>query len=286
MLLLGQRFLTTDDPWVQAMQQLHLGTVEPEQFLGALDIAAQAADAPALLMIDAINEGQGPALWPNHLGSFLGTVKRFPRISCIISVRSTYDDAVMPEHVRADAIEVTHAGFADRSYDAARAYFTHFGIDLPATPLLQPEFDNPLFLKLFCQSLQARGVNQISRRHFSIGDLFEGLLEDVNRRLSRVDRLDFNPMDRLVQRALADLVAHFVLRDSRWIPQPDAAELIDSHLPRQGFSRSLYRALVSEGLLLEAPAAAADGAADRVVSLTFDRFADHLIAATSDRISH
>jgi len=277
-LLMGQRFLTKDDPWVQALQHLHLGALEPEQFLGALEAAAQVANAPALLIVDAINDGEGPAIWPGHLGPFLETIKRFPWISCIISVRSTFDDAVVPDHVRTEAVTVTHNGFVDRAYDAARAYFAHYGIDLPSTPLLQPEFDNPLFLKLYCQSLQARGVREISRRHFSLSDLFEGLLEDVNQRLSHGSRLDFNPRDRLVQSALAGLAAHFVRRGSRWVPQSEAAELIDACLPRVGFSRSLYRALVSEGLLLEGLDIDDGSEGERVISLTYERFADHLIA--------
>ena len=275
-LLTGQRFLTKEGPWVQALQHLDLSGLEAEVFLGALQAAAQSSDARALLVIDAINEGEGPAIWPSNLGPFLQHVKRFPEIACIISVRSTYDDATIPEHVRANAITVHHTGFADRSYHAARAYFEHYSVPLPSTPLLQPEFDNPLFLKLFCQSLSGKAPREIPSGFYGISEVFSGLLDDVNTRLST--RLDYNPNDKHVHAALSALAANLAQQHNRWIPQSEAAAIADPFVPSTGFSRSLYRALVSEGLLLENPDFRDQRPGQKIVSIAFERLADHLIA--------
>ena len=275
-LLTGQQFLTKDAPWAQALQHLDLSGLEAEVFLGALEATAQSADARALLMIDAINEGEGPAIWPSNLGPFLQRVKRYPSIACIISVRSTYDDAMIPEQVRAYAVTVRHTGFADRSYHAARAYFEHYRVTLPSTPLLQPEFNNPLFLKLFCQSLSGKVRREMPRGFYGISEVFNGLLEDVNTRLSNI--LDYNPDDRPVHAALTALAGVLAEQHNRWIPQPEAATITNALVPHAGFSRSLYRALVSEGLLIEHPDFRDPQRGQKIVSIAFDRFADHLIA--------
>jgi hypothetical protein len=54
---MGQRFVSNDPPWTQALQHLDLPHLSGEEFVGALEAAAQATGQRALLMIDAINEG-------------------------------------------------------------------------------------------------------------------------------------------------------------------------------------------------------------------------------------
>ena len=61
--LMGQQFTTTESPWIQARAQLDLLDLSAEQFVGALEAAAQAAGCRALFMIDAINEGEGHRIW-------------------------------------------------------------------------------------------------------------------------------------------------------------------------------------------------------------------------------
>ena len=79
-LLMGQRFLTSDPPWKQAREQLDLSGVGLKEFVGALEAAAQAADCRALLIIDALNEGQGRLVWANHLAPFLEALSKSPWI--------------------------------------------------------------------------------------------------------------------------------------------------------------------------------------------------------------
>ena len=275
-LLTGQRFLTKEAPWIQALQQLDLTNLRGEDFLGALEAAAQMANSRALLMIDAINEGEGPDIWPAHLGSFVQQVNRSPWIACVISVRSPYRDIVIPEQVRAKAVTITHAGFADRPYEAAKAYFEHYGLNLPSTPLLQPEFENPLFLKLLCQGLRGRGFRALPRDQYGVSEVFDGLLEDVNARLAK--RLDYNPDDRAVHSALSALAAIFAEQKVRWMPQREAVKVANVLDSSGGFSTSLYRALVSEGLLLENPDFSDPKRKGKIVSIAYERFADHLIA--------
>ena len=61
-LLMGQRFVSTDEPWSQVLNQLDLRSATVEQFAGALEAAAQATNCRVLLIIDALNGQDTPAL--------------------------------------------------------------------------------------------------------------------------------------------------------------------------------------------------------------------------------
>ena len=136
------------------MQQLDLSQSSAEEFAGGLESAAQASDCRALVMIDALNEGNGRKIWLAHLSSFLARLEKSPWIGVVLSVRSSYEEAVIPENVRDKAAIVTHHGFTGHEFDATRTFFAHYGLESPSTPILQPEFSNPLFLKAICEGLQ------------------------------------------------------------------------------------------------------------------------------------
>ena len=130
-LLMGQRFVTDDAPWAQALQHLDLARLSAEEFVGALEAAAQAADCRALLIVDALNEGQGRVIWPAHLAAFLSTLCRSPWIGVLLAVRSQYENVILPEHVREQAADVTHEGFDEHQYDATHVFFEHYGLEFP-----------------------------------------------------------------------------------------------------------------------------------------------------------
>ena len=87
-ILMGQRFLTTEDPWKQVLDQLDLSSSSADVFVGALEAAAQTANSRALLIIDAINEGEGESIWKVHLAAFLARLRRSPWIGVVLSVRT------------------------------------------------------------------------------------------------------------------------------------------------------------------------------------------------------
>lgn len=58
-LLMGQRFLSTADPWTQALQQLDVSNWSADEFVGALEVAGEIAGCRVLVIVDAVNEGAG-----------------------------------------------------------------------------------------------------------------------------------------------------------------------------------------------------------------------------------
>ena len=278
-LLMGQRFLAADPPWTQALQHLDLPGVSANEFVGALEAAAQAADCRALFIIDALNEGQGRTIWANHLAAFLQVLTKSPWIGVVLSARSEYEKILLPEQVREQAVVVTHRGFDGREYDATKAFFEYYELEFPATPVLQPEFSNPLFLKVLCSGLRSIGKRRIPPGFHGISTAFDLYFQAVNARLA--ESLDFNPNDQLVRKALnalADKLAQQIDTDTRSLARVEAEALVNRFLRGRAFESSLYRGLVVEGVLIEGISWRDDNEHSDVVYISYDRFADHIIA--------
>lgn len=277
-LLMGQRFTSDQPPWIQALQQLDLVSLSAEEFVGALEAAAQAADSRALLIVDAINEGKRRHIWPSHLAAFLTSIARSPWIGLVLSVRSSYEKLVVPSEVRERVLAVTHEGFTDHEYDATKAFFVHHKLELPSTPLLSPEFRNPLFLKTLCRGLQARKERRLPRGFQGITAIFDLYLSAVNGELA--PRLSFHAGLGLVRRAVEDFADASLESGQPWLTLTKAMEIVDACLPGREYERSLYRGLVEEGILVEDIAESAHAEAQEIVYLAYERFTDHLWAKT------
>ena len=277
-LLLGQWFSESGEPWTQLLQQLGLQGKSPEQFIGALEAAAQTSNSRALVIIDALNEGRGREIWPSHLDSFLARLERSPWVGVVLSIRSSYEEEVLQTGVRERSVVVTHEGFAGREYDAVQTYFSFYDLEFPSTPILQPDFRNPLFLKTLCQGLHLKGQRRIPRGLHGITAAFHLYLEAINDRLSAPTQLDYNPKDSLVRRGLERVAKELIEAGNRAVPRTRAQRIVDELLPNRTFSHSLYRGLVTEGVLIEDKAWWTDNPLEDVVLIAYDRFADHMIA--------
>ncbi|MBD2616323.1 hypothetical protein H6G94_34685 [Nostoc punctiforme FACHB-252] len=134
-ILLGQHF-NSGEPWTQIMQRLHLPFRERNEFIGALDTAAQARGRRALILIDALNEGDGKRLWRDELAGILSVLNSYPRIGLAVSCRTSYERIVIPDRlVPEKLISVYHRGFDNHEYIATRTFFDHYGIERPNIPL-------------------------------------------------------------------------------------------------------------------------------------------------------
>ena len=201
-LLMGQRLLSDDEPWTQVLNSLDLAGTSAEEVVGALEAAAQASGSRALVIVDALNEGNGRKIWPAHLSAFLERVEKSPWIGVIISVRTSYEEVVIPEDVRTRAKHVVHSGFAGHEYDAVKSFFAHYDLEFPSAPILQPEFSNPLFLKTICKGLHDSGQRRIPKGFNGITTTFDLYLKGINDRLASQEFLDFDAKDDLVRKAL------------------------------------------------------------------------------------
>lgn len=276
-LLLGKHF-TQQEPWTQIVSQLGLSCTRDE-FLGALEAAAQARDVRALICIDALNEGEGNRLWHNYLAGMLTTLSRFPWIGIALTVRTSYEDIVIPKDViQKRLVREIHPGFAEHEYQATQTFFDHYGIERPAVPLLIPEFQNPLFLKLFCEGLRNRGLTKIPPGLQGITAIFDSFVASINEKLSRPDQLDFDHKLQIAQQAISKLAEAMAQKGHTRLPRDEAQSIVNSILSPSGHEKSLFRQMISEGLLSEDRFWVADNERCEGVSFSYERFTDHLIA--------
>lgn len=275
-LVMGQQLMSSEDPWVQVMNQIGLTTRTPDEFLGALEAAAQASNHRALILIDALNEGAGRNIWPQHLAAFLARIHQSPWIGVALSIRTGYQRSTIPEDVCEAATALHHHGFNGQEYDAARSFFLHYELEFPSTPLLTPEFSNPLFLKTICRGLHEMGHTRLPRGHHGISTIFGWYLDGINQRLAR--QLDFDVKLNLVSRALESLARIHAADGKRWTSIEKARDVIEALLPGRTFSQSLFPALVNEGLLIEMmnPGKSAT-APTEIVLIAYERLGDHMV---------
>ncbi len=277
-MLLGEQF-GIGEPWQQILSLLGLDCARDE-FLGALEAAAQAAGTNALILIDALNEGDGQKMWGKHLAGMLAHIDRFPRVRLALSVRSSYESLVIPPQLFSAnrLLRIEHRGFEEREFEATNRFFKYFGIE-PTLPHLYPEFSNPQFLMLFCRSLHNKGLTRVPTGLQGITSIFELYLDALNKKLSDPSRLNFDVADEIVPHAIVQVAKQVAKSGRRRLPVAKAKKVIDSLLPGRQFDTSLYRHLVVEGVFAEDLFSSRGKTnTDRGIRFSYERFADHIIA--------
>lgn len=277
-LLLGEHF-SNSEPWSQIIGLLGLSCTR-EDLLGALEAAAQARQTRALILIDALNEGDGKRLWKKYFAGLLTTLQNFPHIGIAVSVRTPYEDVIIPQHLRENClVRETHYGFSQHEYEATRKFFDYFKLNRPNVPLLNPEFQNPLFLKLFCQGLNNLRLTEVPSGFHGMSAVFERFIESVNTKLADEAHLNFDKTLKVVQRAVKNLVEAIAENNSQWLPREKAQQIVDSILPREGYQNSLFLHLLIEGVIAEDRFWRGHGESVDGIRFAYERFSDHFIAS-------
>ena len=279
LLLLGGDFID-NEPWPQIRDQLDLLPTEQfKHFLGSLDAAAQAVDMRAIVCIDALNERNGVNVWPQRLGAFLKTFEALPRVGVILSCRSTYVPYVIPDDLDEDRLfRVNHKGFAANGGEAAKVYLDKRGMVRPGAPNLVPEFENPLFLKTCCDSMEKEGKTEFPKGLRGATLIFKFYYKAVTRSLNK--RMKLDPNLEIVPKAITGFAQLLADAGKGYAPKREAVTLFESVLTSGGsLEKSLLAQLESEGLLTVEPLRQDDGSLAEMVRFTFERFSDHAIAS-------
>lgn len=184
--LLGQQFREDKNPWNQIFDLLQL-KCKKEEFLGALNAKAESQNKRLIIFIDAINEGKGRDFWNEFLISFIKSIKQYEWLGLVLSIRSSYFDLIVPRKIfeKGLAIPITHFGFEGVEYNASKIFFENYNILQPSIPLLHPEFSNPLFLKLFCEGLNKKGLTRIPDGYEGITNIIKFFIEGIEEKLSK-----------------------------------------------------------------------------------------------------
>ncbi len=135
---LGQQ-LVSGDVSEQLRQILGLpGDLGREEMLAALDCAGESSHEPLVVFIDALNEREPRSAWKSDLAAFVQQVRRYPWLRLCLTCRTTYLNAVFPTGFQAPTVE--HKGFLGVEFEACFSFFSHWKLEPPSVPLLQPQY--------------------------------------------------------------------------------------------------------------------------------------------------
>lgn len=272
----GEQFGGQDEPWDKLGRLLGFGTVTREELLAAFDAAGKLSGGPLLLCVDGLNESRPRGYWRSWLASFAAQAGRFPHIRLCVSCRSTYESLVVPEGHGLERVE--HIGFEGIENTACREFFAHYGLEPPVAPSFHPEFSNPLFLRLACETLKAAGLRRMPTGWHGISTALKALLAEKNKAFAR--EFERDDRERVPQRALNEFMAEVERSRRVYLPWGDASAAVGRAQPTGMAGPSVLEWLLREGLLIADGNPEGGGAdAEDVVRVAFERLGEHLFAA-------
>jgi hypothetical protein len=275
--LLGQHFVTDEDPWTQIFRKLHI-RCSIDEFLGALSAKAMITRSRFIIFIDAINEGRGKYFWDKNVKSFIQKILKYEWLGLVFTVRSSYKDLIFPKDEMCESfiIQYGHDGFMNVEYEASKIFFNNYNIELPSVPLLHPEFQNPLFLKLFCEGLNKSGCTKIPDGLQGITSIIEFFVSSINIQLSKPDCFSYPANINVVKKAIEALISEKIAKNLHFVPYEDAFILVDRVSSVFLSERGFLERLISEGILSKNLFWKAENTYEEGVYLAYERFEDHL----------
>ena len=276
--ILGGR-LSGHHIWSEVAEQLGLGEIGSERLIGAMQAAAEASNAPFLLLLDALNDAAEPTAWQAELPSLLAEIAQNPWISLAVSVRSTFLPVVLPADGLSRIAKVEHPGFEGRELESTERFFDAFGLEQPRIPLLTPEFTNPLFLKLYCEGLKGLGLSAPPVGEDHISDVFERYLAWKETRI--VSRLRLDPVTRPFEDAIDAFSEALAHENCDSLAHDRSAQIINNFAPKlHQWPDTLFGQLLNEGVLTTDVAWHADTTEPvNVIRFTYQRFADYRVGS-------
>ncbi|HWZ23395.1 MAG TPA: ATP-binding protein [Cytophagaceae bacterium] len=278
-IVLGQQLQTIDDPLQSIVTELRL-TLSSKAFLRRLNAIAKVRNQRILIVVDAINEGDRKG-WRQGFQKFLSTLKKYPGIAIALSCRTPFDKVTVP--VRSKIVKTYHRGFASHELDALKIYTAIYKLPLPEIPILSPEFSNPLFLKLFCESLEGA---TIKKKHAQIHAISSGqkgmtnILEDIVIKKGEKIAKSFGFVPKFVWQLIKDDFASSIAdKGNGWILLSEAQQILNKHIKNSVKANKFLKALISESLLAEDIVYEHSSKTPKeVVRFTYQKFSDHIIA--------
>ncbi|QSR86961.1 ATP-binding protein [Candidatus Methylacidiphilum infernorum] len=204
-LVFGELFATSDEPFKQIICQLGLNInkdINKGQFLRLLNNAGRQSGCRAILIIDALNETRQQSFWKRNLSRVVDEIKKYPHIALVVSVRTGFEDEVITKKLKKAFILEVLRGFdsVEIEWKAVNKFFKEFQIPLPEIPLLMPEFQNPLFLHLFCKAIKERlgkskskEQKQVFRGHEGATYIFESFVDAVSKKIANKFKIPNSP---------------------------------------------------------------------------------------------
>jgi len=272
----GHQFGGEPDPWTRLAESLGLPvTLGKDGLLDALNAAAEASGRPLVLFIDAVNETRPLQYWHNRLAPLVEEVAGRPGLRICFTCRTPYIPYCLPD--AHDLPVVEHPGFKGMEQIAATAFFSHYGLKPPVAPILQPELANPLYLRLVCDTLNARGLDRLPMGWSSTAQVIAAFLEEREKEFSREQSV--NPGARIVTASLRGIARAIAESGQAGLSWSEATRVVWEAHPEAGTFRVVEWLIGANLLIEEASDASGRFPAESTVRPSFERFGDFLVAS-------
>lgn len=263
-LLFGHQFSIYQDPKTTLMDELGIRNFNFDNLLDALECKAKIQKSRVLILIDALNESKEIKLWNEYLSSFLNSIKKRKWIGCALSIRKEYsNDLEIHEDINEIISKVTLEGFKYNTQEAILQYFDYYHLPVNNIQLFHHEFYNPLFLKLYCETISNdRTINDLN----GLINLFDAYLKSINKKLSSIYKYskDIN----LVEDVLLKLIEKGIYHGLKF---EETYKLLLNFLKDYNLQANFLNSLIDEGLLIRFKWGDIDS-----VHITFQLLADYL----------
>jgi len=283
-LVFGELFVTSDDPLIQVIRQLGL-KIERNQFLHLLNSAGKKSGCRAILAIDALNETRQRNFWERNLGKVVDELKKYPNIALVVSVRTGFEEEVIAKKLKRIFVHEEHRGFEFREWEAVRKFFKEFHLPLPEIPLLMPEFQNPLFLLLFCKAFESRvkkdkgkSQKQVFRGHEGATYIFESFVDSVSKKIAKQFNIPNGAGKNIWDTIIEKIAAGMVDKNDDRISEDQVVALVKNAYPSVDHD-NLIKELERNLLIVKVPRYSKEknGYDGFNFRFPFQKFSDHLI---------
>jgi len=274
--ILGHKLISGSELWPEIFASIGLpATITPHEFLASIDRQARQQQTVALLAFDALNETCPRSRWQAQLLGVLEEIKRFPNIAVALAVRDDYFPYTipqLPDNAGTPWELVNHSGFAGVEAEAMAKYFAAYGLEAPVFPPIIPEFTNPLYLKILCQSLQQKQGHEVPSLLPSWLDVHTRWMDTLEIKAKATSELGLDPLKKRIVHKTIGKIADAMLAIGATRLLRDAAEQIAKEVA--GTTR-LVSFLLSEQVMFEAIGSNPD---EELVLFGYERFSDTFLA--------
>jgi hypothetical protein len=260
--------------------------VSGAELLTELNRLGEGTKTRALLMVDAINEGN-QEVWRDQLPRLAKSVAQLPHVGLVVSCRRPFDEAIVTDVAAGRLLSLEHYGFQDQEFDAQLEYFSFYNLPAPSVPLITPEFTRPLFLKILCEGLKDLGRRSQQRKLREVASGQKGMtyvLEYYTKKIGRGIERDLGLAPGGCWLALkgsqadAGLAGRMAAGGSDWLSTQAAIASLQASLSlTEQQAEEVLQRFIHEGLVA-ASARRDDSVVVSGVQFSYQRFGDHLIA--------
>jgi hypothetical protein len=248
-LVLGQSLQETDVLDQIAQQFSYQG--KSDEFLELLNRKASNIGHPAIVFIDAINEGRGLRIWNTQFSNVIEKIKPYSNIRLVVSYRSSYKRVLFRGISIDENAVVTHYGFKNQERAAVKFFFENANLPIPNIPKFSTEFSNPLFLILFVKLYKENPRLNVNT-WYGITYVFQHFFHYVNEQLGHANRYNYD-YDRLnlVQLSIKKFVKEILKQDRVYLKYSKAFKIIEKTVSTFVTKKGFLNDLIHEGIFYD-----------------------------------